>query len=531
MDRSLFEVSRPVVKESSPQSGTNGSWPGHDRNLEIMLPDYSGTPTPANAPGGSNASLPIDLFPNKPQLLWDFIRVPQGALDWTAPLEAMQELMKQTVSSKPHPFQPPPPVPNDSLDNILSSDQILHLSSIFEQNYLPWLNFTPIRDIHSPFLDLVYCTIASRHLDEATRSVVAPRLQALTTDSVAKMIFQSRRSETLESIQCLLILSLWAPVCGTEEDFRDGRLLVASAVSMAHNMRLNEACQLAASLRGRRANGEEVAEHEMFDAVNKTRLWIALTNAESLLCTGSGRNPLSKRTASYLTIFPLASNLPSDRASGRDLRLRLLAELFDITEAGIAIRLKSLSEANVNIWYEGFVHVLANMGRVARILLPLAVVADFDIFYFKTLNILVRTCRLLILYQASITAREYFIRSGSDNPFWFREVRPHGQNILISWGKEALAVSESVLVILLEIDVGLLGTSPDYMFNMIAFAASYIIGSKFLVMHSLGIELPGSSEKLLSKCISRLYRMLFLIRFSCREMRNVDIWDGSIMGE
>lgn len=101
---------------------------------------------------------------------------------------------------------------------------------------------------------------------------MAPRLQALTADSVAKMIFQSRRSETLESIQCLLILSLWAPVCGTEEDFRDGRLLIASAVSMAHNTRLNEACQLVTKLRDKRAKGEDVAEHEIADAVNKTRL-------------------------------------------------------------------------------------------------------------------------------------------------------------------------------------------------------------------------------------------------------------------
>lgn len=90
------------------------------------------------------------------------------------------------------------------------------------------------------------------------------------------------------------------------------------------------------------------------------------------LCTGSGRNPLSKRTADYLTIFPLASNLPSDLSSGRDLRLRLIAELFDITEAGMAIRLKSLSEADINLWYDGYAHALSNMGRVTRILLPLA---------------------------------------------------------------------------------------------------------------------------------------------------------------
>ncbi|KAJ3812027.1 hypothetical protein F5876DRAFT_38348 [Lentinula aff. lateritia] len=497
MDRSLFEVAR-----TKPKGDEHGEW--HDRNLDV-LSGYSGTPTSMDAPGSSNASLPTDLFPNKPHLLWDFLRTPQGSLDWSAPLQAIQELMKQSAdSSGSRRYSPPPSVLNDSLDNILSLNQIQHLISLFEHNYLPWLNFVPIRETHSPILDLVYCTITSRHFDEATRSVVAPRLQSLTAEIVTKMIFQSRRSETLESIQSLFILSLWAPVCGADEDFRDGRLLVASAVSMAHDMRLNDACQIAAELRERKAKGEDVSDHEMFDAINKTRLWLALTNVESLLCTGSGRHPLSKRTAEYLTTFPLTSNLPSDMASGRDLRLRLLAELFDITEAGLAIRLQSLSEADVNLWYDGFVHVLSNLSRVARILLPLAVVGDFDVFYFKALNILVRTCRLLILYQASVSARQYFVLKEIDSPFWFREVRPHGLLILITWGKENMAVSESILVLLLELDVRLLGTSPDYIFNMIAFAASYVIGSKFLVLQSIGIDLPGSGEKLLCRTIHKL---------------------------
>ncbi|KAJ3758560.1 hypothetical protein EV360DRAFT_43627 [Lentinula raphanica] len=501
MDKSLFEVASSRSTVSTNRGDEHGEW--HDRNLDV-LSGYSGTPTPRNAPGSSNASLPPDLFPNNPHLLWDFLRMPEDSLDWTAPLQAMQHLMKQSHHDTSISRRHPPRIPNDSLDNILTPNQIQHLISIFEHNYLPWLNFMPIRETHSPILDLVYCTIASRHFDEATRSAVAPRLQALAAETVAKMIFQSRRLETLETIQCLLILSLWAPVCGADEDFRDGRLLVASAVSMAHNMRLNDACVHVTRLRERRGRGEDVSDRELFDAMNRTRLWIALTNVESLLYTGSGRNPLSKRTGEYLTIFPLSSNLPSDMASGRDLRLRLLAELFDITEAGIAIRLESLSEPHVNQWYDGFVHALSNLNRVARILLPLAVVGDFDVFYFKSLNIIVRTCRLLILYQASVSVRSYFVRMENHNPFWFRDVRPHGLHILITWGKEAMAISESVLVTLLELDMQLLGTSPDYIFNMIAFAASYIIGSKFLVLDSIKIDLPGSGEKLLCKTIDRL---------------------------
>ncbi|KIK53301.1 hypothetical protein GYMLUDRAFT_49479 [Collybiopsis luxurians FD-317 M1] len=500
MDRSIFDSHLPA-KEPESHIGTKES--RQEKELEIHA-GYTGKPTPANAPGSSNASLPTDMYPNRPHQIWDFIHDPQESLDWSAPLQAMGELMKQTLGSSGAPHHPTPTVFNDSLNNILSSDQILQLTSIFERNYSPWLNYNPIREAHSPLLDLVQCTIASRHLDGATRSLVAPRLQALTADSVAKMIFQPRRSETLEAIQCLLILSLWAPVCGVEEDDRDGRLLVASAVSMAHNMRLNEAPQEATRLRKRRAEGDPVSDQDLLDAMNKTRLWIFLTNVESLICLGSGRNPLSKRTATYLTLFPLSSNLPADSASGRDLRLRLLAELFDIVEAGCAIRLQSLSEADVNSWYEGFSHVLTNLGRVTRIILPLSVVSDFDEFYFQSLNIFVRTCRALVLYQASSSVRQYYFRSGTDDPFWFKHIRPHGINILIQWGKETMSVAESILVVFLELDVQLLGTAPDYTFNMIAFAATYIIGCRVLVIRSFGIDIPGSGDKLITKSIEKL---------------------------
>ncbi|KAJ3866388.1 hypothetical protein EV359DRAFT_36741 [Lentinula novae-zelandiae] len=490
MDRSIFQPARPVVKEEHRSEEPSG-W--QNKNSDRASP-----------------SVPPELFPNRPHLLWDFLDVPDGTLDWTAPLQAIQELMKQTQSPvSRHYSSPPPPDPSDSLDRVLSPDQIVHLRAIFEQNYLPWLNFSPIREVHSPLLDLVYCTIASRHLDDRTRAEVAPRLQSLTAENVARMILQSRRSETLESIQCLLILSLWAPVCGVDEDSRDGRLLVASAVTMAHNMRLNEACQVAARLQSKREKGEDVHDQELFEAMNKTRLWMALTNVESLLCTGSGRNPLSKRCPAYLTIFP-PSRFPVDIASGRDLRLKLLAELFDITEAGLSIRLQSLSETDVNHWHDRFVHVLSDLSRVARVLLPLPVVSDFETFYFQMLNILVQTCRLLILYQTFLSAREYFVRTGNDtNPRWFQEVHPHGLPILTQWGRETMAVAESILVQVLEMDYRLLGTSPDYIFNMIAFAASYVLGSKFLVLQTLGVELPGSSERLLSKCIARLHQCCY----------------------
>ncbi|KAF5393010.1 hypothetical protein D9757_001127 [Collybiopsis confluens] len=513
MDRGVFE-SHLTVKEKSRN-------PTPETITEIA-PGYASTSAPANAPGSSNASMPEDVYPNKPHQLWDFIRDPKDSLDWSAPLQAMGQLMKQaSTSSDPYP-PPPPPVFNDSLDNILSPDQIHFLINTFERDYLPWLNYTPIHDTHRPILDLIYCTITSRHLDESTCAVVAPRLNSLTADKISKIIFQPRPSEKLEAIQSLIILSLWSPLFDPSEDGYDGRLLVASAVSMAHDMHLDDAPQQAITLKQKSARGEHVLDKDMADAMNNSRLWFLLTNVESLVCLGSGRNPLSKRNASYLVLLPLSPHLDlDDIISGRDLRQRLLAEVFDIVEAGFAIRFQSLSEKDINAWYAGFTHVLSNLARVTRVILPLSVVSKSEQFYYKFLNIIVRSCRLLILYQAAITVRQYFLSQrkpskggkekedddeNDNTQFWFRQVRPHGLNVLIIWGRESMMLSESILVTLLELDIDKLGAVPDYMFNMIAFAASYIIGCRILVLRSFGFEIPGSGEKLMKMCIERLER-------------------------
>lgn len=59
-------------------------------------------------------------------------------------------------------------------------------------------------------------------------------------DTVIKMIFSPRSTEPVECIQSLLILSLWHLGSGGT-GMGDGRLLITSAVTIAMNLRLNEA--------------------------------------------------------------------------------------------------------------------------------------------------------------------------------------------------------------------------------------------------------------------------------------------------
>lgn len=142
---------------------------------------------------------------------------------------------------------------------------------------------------------------SQRHMDVDTRSLVAERLQQLTEDRISKLLFNSKAYQSLEAIQCLLILSLWAPISGNSESSkRDGRSLIAAAVSMAMNMKLDMASGRleAASPKGEspRVDGEtielgirarlvcHVASIRSF--AHCLQQWLAVVNTESMsVCT------------------------------------------------------------------------------------------------------------------------------------------------------------------------------------------------------------------------------------------------------
>lgn len=72
------------------------------------------------------------------------------------------------------------------------------------------------------------------------------------------------------------------------------------------------------------------------------------------------------------------------------------------------------------------------------------------------------------------------------------------------WSRETLSLAEAVLISTLRTEATLLGTAPDQVFNMIALGAGLVIGTKFLMVEKVGIELLGSSDALLSKVHAHL---------------------------
>ncbi|KAF9266230.1 hypothetical protein L218DRAFT_102742 [Marasmius fiardii PR-910] len=449
----------------------------------------------------------------KPHDIWTFLRVQYDELDWSAPLEAIQFITKnpgndrESVSAFTPSSVSVSSIPNDCLENILTKSQTNELLLIFSKYYEPWLNFTLMRgNTETPLLDLVCCTIAARRLDDTTRHSVSHRLHGLTQDSSAKLIFGPRRAESLEAIQCLLILSLWAPLSGTSGDFGDGRLLIASAISMAMNLRLNEAPSKTLALLNSQKVGQMVNESHLLEMMNKSRLWISLSNAESLLCIGSGRQALSKRDSNYVQLFGLTENLPTDKIGGRDTRLRSLADIYECTEKGLRIKFTSHSEQDVNDWYTANETIRREYAHLQRVILPLGVVAQSEKFCFQILLVILYSCRLISLYNTMVAARMYFYKNPhlKDSAHWFGAVRPHNDNVLLSYGKECLALAESILVHFLQLDVEWVGTCPDHIFLMISFAASFLVGVKFMLVDGIHRLLPGSSNTVLKMCVRNL---------------------------
>lgn len=136
----------------------------------------------------------------------------------------------------------------------------------FAVRYMPWLSFSLVRDSDGTVLELACCNVASRHLSPNFRSLVSARLQKLTENTIAKLIFNN--SQSLEAVQALIILALWCPPGSTDSGMWDARVLIASAVSIGMTLRLNEASGKVIELK--RTGAQEPAQ--LVTMTNKARL-------------------------------------------------------------------------------------------------------------------------------------------------------------------------------------------------------------------------------------------------------------------
>ncbi|KAJ7355870.1 hypothetical protein DFH08DRAFT_738004 [Mycena albidolilacea] len=454
------------------------------------------TNVPVNPIRNQYGMLPEDLVPTATTPVWGCV----SRVDWTAtPMLAIQELVRcpRTQDSDPQ-------LPSGSrLSDILSPPEISSMLEIFETRYTPWLcaQIGPL-DSRNSLLDIVRCTIASRHLLPATRSSVAPRLQKLTEEVFLREIFNPQPSP--ESIRALLILSVWTPICGTGVEARDGRLLIASAVSMAMNLHLQDESKRASGLRTEKDSLSSDKAAELNESTQRWRLWMYLSISESMLCIGTGRNPVSQLSELDRDLISISAMPPSTLPDIRDYRLSITAKLFNIAETALKLRLKSVSD--LEDFFNETNHSMYSMEGLSRLFSPLPVITPHDTFYWQMLMLQYHAYRLLILHHALRETRTAYERDEPQIPWYTAEVRGHCLSLF--WGHTALISAETVLsTFLTPSDLALLNTAPDNTYAMVGFAATWIFVSNYTLFQLGKGQLGGSSEYLQNMTIERLSRI------------------------
>ncbi|KAJ7028676.1 hypothetical protein C8F04DRAFT_1289686, partial [Mycena alexandri] len=460
-------------------------------NADTLRSNPNPIPDPST-PNQYGMSTPEDLLPTATTPVWGSAI---SRVDWTAtPMLAIQELVRCPRTETVFQSQG-----GSRLSDILNPQETSSLLDIFEKRYSPWLcaqpESAPTQSTGS-LLDIVRCTVASRHMSPDVRAAIAPKLQKLTEDVFLREIFNPQPS--LDSIRALLILSVWAPICGTGAEVRDGRLLIASAVSMAMNLRLQEESKRAFTLRAAKTGVAELNE-----SAQRWRLWVHLSISESLLCIGTGRMPVSHLSQLDHDMVSLSSLSEFTLPAVRDVRLGLSAKMFEISEAALKLRLKSITMADMGPFFTQINTCISSMEGLSRLLTPLPVITQFDTFYSSMLLLQYNTCRLLIMHHALRETRTVHEREAPQMPWYKATIEGHCVSLF--WGRMALINSENVLTAFLATsDFTLLSTAPDNLYVMVGFAATWIFVSNFSIYQLGGEKLGGASERLQSMTIERL---------------------------
>ncbi|KIM74996.1 hypothetical protein PILCRDRAFT_689319 [Piloderma croceum F 1598] len=460
-----------------------------------------------------------DVLPQPPNISWPgLVKVPGGPFDWmAAPMFAMQNITSRMESGEDL-FMADV---NTSLANILGPDRLKSLLNIFESRYSPWLNLQPHRGGINPLITLARCTVASRHLDSVTCASIFQQLQKLTEETIYRQVFNPTPS--IPSIEAIQILALWSPPGHGEA--RDGRLLIASAISMAMNLRLNKAVEHAAWLYGLVNTERTNSMADLDGTIEKARLWLSLVNVESMyvnkfilsmimnqccgmspyfrrLCIGTGRALLPHRTS--LDRVVIGSSSCATVGSGRDVRLALMGQILELAESGLRIYLPS--KLDIDKFYQDVIDVLIKSDELQVLISALPESTEHEVFYFHFLEIFHNAYRLLFLHHCLRNLRR--VVQDDSGRSWFLLTDYNGVNLGAKWGQEAMELAEKILSSALsQPELKQLSTAPDIIFALLCFAAVFLVICKISTYQDFGAQLPASSDTLLTLITDRLLQV------------------------
>ncbi|KAF9030545.1 hypothetical protein BDZ89DRAFT_1064553 [Hymenopellis radicata] len=433
--------------------------------------------------------LTLTITPNQSARAWSFL---PWHFDWSAPLAIFRQLLNppeafsivEELSYGP-----------ETLQQILHPSEIDELLLIFYTKYAPWLNFA-LRS--GTFLDLACCTITCRHLTPARARIVSPRLVHLIGKYISNVVLNPGHYQSLETVQGLAILSMWSPI--SEGRVGDGRALASVAITIGMNLRYHKASSrikarepsIVPSLRPPEPSTHVDDDTELLE---QAQLWLALINIESMLCLGSGRPPLSRRSNNDVKTLTHITG-----ADGRHLPMRIMTEILASAELGLAIELANVSD--LETWFSATSSCLAAFDGISKVITPFSVASEQDKLWYHLFSCTLLSCRLLVIDHVVRIARA--ASPDHDSPVWFKDIKPRGLDVIRIWGSDANRSAEALLTNLLQSDSSSLVAGPDVMFTWIAFAAGVIVEFNVYMMDYLGITVSGWAQQLLEKTVNLL---------------------------
>lgn len=160
----------------------------------------------------------------------------------------------------------------------------------FESRYVPWLSLPPNTLGNDPVLDLICCTIASRHLEYSIRETIFPSLRKLTEEAIVGHVFNPTPSPAI--IQAFALLALWSPFdrCATSSsETHDSRLIAAAAINMCSSLRFDQAATDEQVLTERRKLGAELTPQEsaLLAVTEQKKLLVSSPQIRSLTVSNS----------------------------------------------------------------------------------------------------------------------------------------------------------------------------------------------------------------------------------------------------
>ncbi|KAI0268225.1 hypothetical protein BC834DRAFT_868467 [Gloeopeniophorella convolvens] len=426
---------------------------------------------------------------------WEFLRVP-GIPDWTAtPMLAMMTLLKRACSN--HPVVPPRACLG--FTEVLTPEQKRYLLGIFESNYAPWLSL-PLNALgEDPVLDLVRCTVASRHLDSVTLA-----------SAIMKHVFNPTPSSAI--IQAFALLALWSPfdsISQSPSETHDSRLIASAAINMCSSLRFDQAATDEQVLTERRKLGAELTVQETASLAaieQKKFMWLCVHNIESIVCIGTGRGISSK--VSDLPPNALSPLNFTTVANARKTRMYLCSRIFDLTEVGLRLEM-SEDHNKFEAYCDESAEILYRFEGLQRIVSSVPVVTDIEVFHAHMVVVYYYFCRLTYVMHTLRHMRCHIppaVAARGGSVFFSTKTTRTGCGFALTCARDALASAEALLTTILSVsDKELLATAPDSVYAMISFAAAYVTTAKFLLLQSKAMrQFPGSSDALLTRTIQRL---------------------------